>query len=166
MGYRKYLFIGMAWSVLLAGCDSGSGERAAGGESTTPPTSSAVGADDAGAGARVPQDDAAVAQAQQTSGWPAPAEGGSSHGHDVPKVLNDEGCFACHALKAARIGPPYQAIAARYRSDDGATERLTRKIIDGGGGAWGPVPMISHPHLSEDQARQMVDLILDMTPKA
>lgn len=163
MWYRTYLLLGMACGALLAGCDSGTGDRAAGAGTDAPPRAAA---ESGHADADTVGDAPAVAQGQQASGWPAPSEGESGHGHDVPEVLNDEGCFACHALKAARIGPPYQAIAARYRSDDGATERLTRKIIDGGGGAWGPVPMISHPHLSEDEARQMVDLILDMAPKA
>lgn len=163
MWYRMYLLIGIACAALV-GCDSGSG---AAGEGTTDQEQHAPAADGPSEAIGGDSEDAtAAAGSQQVSGWPAHDEGDPVHGHDVPEVLNSEGCFACHALKAARIGPPYQAIAARYRSDDGAAERLTRKIIDGGGGAWGPVPMISHPHLGEDEARHMVDLILDMAPKA
>lgn len=78
----------------------------------------------------------------------------------LPTALNDLGCFACHGMNEVRIGPPYRAIAARYREDTQAPERLTVKVISGGGGAWGPVPMVSHPRLTPEQVRPLIDAIL------
>lgn len=83
----------------------------------------------------------------------APIEG-------LPDELNTLGCFACHGMNEVRIGPPYRAIAGMYRNQDGAAEKLTRKVIEGGGGVWGPVPMISHPQLTQAQVRPLIDAIL------
>lgn len=82
----------------------------------------------------------------------APIEG-------LPDELNSYGCFACHGMNEVRIGPPYRAIAMRYRGEPGAADALTHKVIEGGAGAWGPVPMISH-RLSEEQVRPLVEAIL------
>ncbi|GAB4348847.1 MAG: hypothetical protein Kow0073_01970 [Immundisolibacter sp.] len=78
----------------------------------------------------------------------------------LPQSLIDAGCYACHDVNGARIGPPLRAIAGLYRADPQAVEKLTQKIIHGGGGVWGPTPMIAHPQLDEAEARAMVEAIL------
>lgn len=83
----------------------------------------------------------------------APVEG-------LPDQINAYGCYACHAMDEMRIGPPYRAIAAMYRNQPDAVDKLTRKVIEGGGGVWGPVPMISHPQLSEENVRPLIEAIL------
>ena len=42
------------------------------------------------------------------------------------------------------VGPAYIAIAARYRGNETARPTLVQKIISGGSGVWGPVPMPAH----------------------
>jgi cytochrome c len=78
----------------------------------------------------------------------------------LPDQLNAYGCFACHGMNEVRIGPPYRAIAAMYRNQPDAVDKLTRKVIEGGGGVWGPVPMISHPQYSEEHIRPLIEAIL------
>src|ERR1700722_2413943 len=52
-------------------------------------------------------------------------------------------CDECHSLDAARIGPPFIAVAARRRAEgEAAVEPLAQKIIHGGAGNWGSIPMI------------------------
>jgi cytochrome c len=71
-------------------------------------------------------------------------------------------CYACHAPDEALIGPPYKAIAARHAGEDRdmITTVLVRKIINGGGGTWGVVPMVPNEHVSEADARRLVRWIL------
>ena len=48
-------------------------------------------------------------------------------------------CMACHAVERKVVGPSFRDIAARYREDKGAVERLARKIVKGAADAWGAV---------------------------
>lgn len=80
----------------------------------------------------------------------------------LPDMLIKDGCYSCHDVNGARIGPPLRAVAGLYRSDPQAVDKLTHKIIHGGGGVWGPTPMIAHPQLDEADARAMVEAILKL----
>jgi cytochrome c len=75
-------------------------------------------------------------------------------------------CDECHALKEARIGPPFVAVAARYATDrDGAVNRLALKIINGGAGNWGTIPMVPNERISMDDARTLARWILALGGK-
>ncbi len=80
----------------------------------------------------------------------------------LPDTLLKDGCYSCHDVNGARIGPPLRAVAGLYRTDPQAVEKLTQKIIHGGGGVWGPTPMIAHPQLAEAEVRAMVEAILKL----
>lgn len=80
----------------------------------------------------------------------------------LPDSLIKDGCYACHDVNGARIGPPLRAVAGLYRNDPQAIDKLTQKVIHGGSGVWGSTPMIAHPHLSEDQVRPMIEAILKL----
>lgn len=72
-------------------------------------------------------------------------------------------CNACHSLDETLIGPPYRAIAARHTGErELKVEALARKVIHGGGGNWGVVPMVPNEHVSLDEARQIVTWILSL----
>ncbi len=73
--------------------------------------------------------------------------------------LSKLGCFACHAVDEERIGPTYRSIAVLYRQAD-AKALLVNKVINGGGGIWGPMPMISHPHLTPEILNPLIERIL------
>lgn len=84
------------------------------------------------------------------------------HGNgDVPALLEKSRCNACHTERQTLIGPPYRAIAARHAGrDDLMVEVLARKIVLGGGGNWGVVPMVPNEHVSLEDARRMAHWIL------
>ena len=69
----------------------------------------------------------------------------------VPSVQASEAivkkarCVACHAIDKKLVGPVYRDVAAKYRGDVGAPERLAAKVRAGGSGVWGDIPMIPHP---------------------
>lgn len=75
-------------------------------------------------------------------------------------LAGDKGCLGCHAIDRKLLGPAYKDVAARYRNDAGAPQRLTQKVLKGGGGVWGTAKMPSNPQLSEAEARQLVAWIL------
>ncbi|TAL41749.1 MAG: cytochrome c class I, partial [Chitinophagaceae bacterium] len=41
-----------------------------------------------------------------------------------------------------------------------AIDYLSKKIIHGGAGVWGEVPMAAHPNLSEDDAKTLAKYVL------
>lgn len=82
---------------------------------------------------------------------------------DGAHLIDQNGCIACHATKdmEQRIGPPFPAVALRYAgSDDATVARLADKVMHGGAGAWGVVPMVAHPKVSVDEAKAMVRWVL------
>jgi cytochrome c len=74
-------------------------------------------------------------------------------------------CFACHSATEKSAGPPYAAVAARYAEVGGARDGLTAKIIAGGTGVWGEIPMPPHPQHSPAEVSQMVDWILSLSQR-
>lgn len=71
-------------------------------------------------------------------------------------------CLACHSERTASAGPAYRDVALRYNADKDAASRLTTKILNGGGGVWGQMPMPPHPQHSAAEVRAMVDWILSL----
>jgi cytochrome c len=71
-------------------------------------------------------------------------------------------CKACHTLDKASIGPSFTAVSQRYKGDASATDRLSRKIIEGGGGVWGDHSMSAHPQLTVTEASEMAKYILSV----
>lgn len=89
----------------------------------------------------------------------APADPEAEKG--LALVANSD-CFTCHQIVDNSTGPSYQAIAERYKGQAGAVDSLAHKVIKGGAGNWGTVPMTAHPTLSEEDARTMVKYVLSL----
>jgi cytochrome c len=58
------------------------------------------------------------------------------------------------------VGPSYADVAAKYESTEENVAMLAQKVINGGVGNWGEVPMPAHPGLSEEDAKDMVRYVL------
>ena len=69
-------------------------------------------------------------------------------------------CLSCHKIDSKLVGPAYQDVAAKYTDAD--IDMLAQKIIDGGKGNWGDIPMTPHSGLSKDNAKLMVKYILSL----
>ena len=81
------------------------------------------------------------------------------------RLLGQAHCDACHKLDEPSLGPPYVAIAARHAPrQDVMVEVLARKIVLGGGGNWGVVPMVPNQWVSIEDARVMAEWILSLAP--
>ena len=57
------------------------------------------------------------------------------------ELAQKKNCMTCHALDKKVVGPAYKEVAAKYAKDKDAVKKLSEKIIKGGSGVWGPVPM-------------------------
>jgi len=73
-------------------------------------------------------------------------------------LIEASDCMSCHNASERLIGPSYKEIAAKYSEKD--IEILASKIIEGGSGVWGSVPMQPHPQVSKADAKKMVEYIL------
>ncbi len=71
-------------------------------------------------------------------------------------------CVGCHQTQERMIGPSYQEIAAKYKSTPENIKQLADKIIKGGKGVWGDIPMTPHPNISKDNAEIMIKYILSL----
>ena len=76
---------------------------------------------------------------------------------DLAKAKN---CMACHAVANKVVGPSYKDVAAKYAGQKDAEDKLVQKVIKGGGGVWGPVPMPANTQVSEAEARTLVKWIM------
>jgi cytochrome c len=76
---------------------------------------------------------------------------------DLAKAKN---CMACHAVQNKVVGPAFKDVAAKYAGDKTAEDKLTQKVIKGGSGVWGAVPMPANAQVSEAEARTLVKWVL------
>ena len=88
-------------------------------------------------------------------------------GQGLSPLAAKQHCDECHAIQEVRIGPPFQAVALRYSAEGpAAEERLARKIINGGAGSWGNIPMVGNERVSLEDARAIARWILSLAPGA
>ncbi|MBB3117893.1 MULTISPECIES: c-type cytochrome [Telluria group] len=76
---------------------------------------------------------------------------------DLAKAKN---CMACHAVANKLVGPAYKDVAAKYAGQKDAETKLVQKVLKGGSGTWGAIPMPANPQVSEAEARTLVKWIL------
>ena len=71
--------------------------------------------------------------------------------------------MVCHRVNESLVGPSFVQIAARYPATDENIALLIESILSGVDGNWGDVAMASHPNLTTDTARNMVEQILGLS---
>ena len=99
---------------------------------------------------------------------PKPAASADTSSTTAAAKPEDEGkalvegadCLSCHKVDSKLVGPSYQDVAAKYTEAD--IDHLSQKIIDGGKGVWGDIPMTPHAGLSKENAQKMVKYILSL----
>jgi cytochrome c len=77
---------------------------------------------------------------------------------DLAKSKN---CMTCHAVGTKVIGPAYKEVAAKYAGQN-VEDKLTQKVLKGGGGVWGTAVMPANPQVTEAEARTLVKWILSL----
>ena len=76
------------------------------------------------------------------------------------ELAQKKNCMACHAIDKKLVGPSYKDVAAKYAGQKDAVDKLTVKVLKGGSGVWGPVPMPANPQVTEAEAKQLVQWVL------
>jgi cytochrome c len=76
------------------------------------------------------------------------------------ELAQKKNCMACHALDKKLVGPAYKDVAAKYAGQKDAVDKLSAKVIKGGSGVWGQVPMPANAQVNEAEAKQLVQWIL------
>ena len=75
------------------------------------------------------------------------------------KLAQQKNCLACHAVDKKVVGPSYQEVAKKYADQKDAVNLLVTKLMKGGSGVWGAVPMPPQA-LSDAEAHQLVQWVL------
>lgn len=77
-----------------------------------------------------------------------------------PDLAQKKNCMACHQVDKKVVGPSYKDVAAKYAGQKDAADKLAQKIVKGGSGVWGAVPMPANPQVSEAEAKQLAAWVL------
>ncbi len=101
------------------------------------------------------------AQAEQTAAA-EPAAAPASAGGDQLALATSSGCMACHQVDVKVVGPAYKDVAAKYKGDAGALDRLAAKVKAGGVGVWGQIPMPPNVQVSDENIRTIVTWVLSL----
>ncbi len=100
----------------------------------------------------------AAAAAAPAAAESAPADGAG----DGLSLATSSGCMGCHQVDTKVVGPAYKEVAAKYKDDAGALDMLVNKVLNGGTGTWGQVPMPPNAHVGEEKVRTIVTWVLGL----
>ena len=76
------------------------------------------------------------------------------------QLATAKNCMACHAAATKLVGPSYKDVAAKYAGQKDAVDKLSVKIIKGGAGVWGPVPMPANAQVSPEEAKKLAAWVM------
>jgi cytochrome c len=71
-------------------------------------------------------------------------------------------CKTCHHTTNKIIGPAHMDVAKKYEFTEANVKMLADKIIKGGSGVWGQIPMTAHPDISQADAEKMARYVLSL----
>ena len=75
-------------------------------------------------------------------------------------LAKSKNCMACHAVDKKLVGPSYKDVAKKYAGDAKAVDALATKIVKGGSGVWGAIPMPANTQVSEAEAKKLAAWVL------
>ncbi len=71
-------------------------------------------------------------------------------------------CKTCHHATNKLIGPAHAEVAKKYEFTKANVTMLAGKIIQGGSGNWGEIPMTAHPDVTQADAEKMAMYVLSL----
>jgi cytochrome c len=81
---------------------------------------------------------------------------------DGPTLAKTKNCLACHSVDKKIVGPAYKEVAKKYAGQKDAEAKLADKVLKGGKGSWGEVPMPPNTTVKPDEAAVLVKWILSL----
>lgn len=160
----------VAAAFLLAGCNNSNDQQPAAAQPGVDTSSSSSPADEkpvvepqvASTESESSAQPAPAAETSAADGASGPAAGAAQpvSREQVIALMKKDNCTACHAIDKKLVGPSYQQVAAKYKDDPAAEQKLIDKVVKGGSGVWGPIPMPPHPGVPKEDIKAVVDWIL------
>jgi cytochrome c len=77
-------------------------------------------------------------------------------------LVDASDCKTCHHATNKIIGPSHTEVAKKYEFTQGNVTLLAGKIVSGGQGVWGEVPMTAHPDITKADAEKMAMYVLSL----
>ena len=81
---------------------------------------------------------------------------------NLDTLLRRNGCTACHAIDRKVVGPAFRDVAAKYRQQNGAEQRLVNSTKNGSEGVWGNIPMPPNSAMDDQDLHFIVKQILSL----
>jgi cytochrome c len=81
---------------------------------------------------------------------------------NLETLLRKDGCTACHGIDRNLVGPAFRDVAAKYRKQGGAEQRLIESAKSGSEGVWGDVPMPPNSAVADKDLHLIVKQILSL----
>ncbi|HEY4650305.1 MAG TPA: c-type cytochrome [Pontibacter sp.] len=114
--------------------------------------------------------DAAVNDLTDSAAAPADGTKATASATTAPKgnyelganLISKADCLTCHKVDQRVVGPSYQEVADKYEFNDKNVDYLAQKIIKGGAGVWGQIPMPPHADLGKKDAEEMAKYVLSL----
>ncbi|MDB5012731.1 MAG: Crp/Fnr family transcriptional regulator [Daejeonella sp.] len=98
---------------------------------------------------------------------------GAPMGHQVvaetfpgKAIMLKADCKSCHAIGTKSIGPAFIQVSKKYQKNTKAVSYLTNKIIKGGAGAWGEVPMPAHSTMKETDVKKIAEWVMSLADQS
>ena len=89
---------------------------------------------------------------------------------EAEKLMSDKGyiCLSCHKVDTQLIGPSYQAIATKYKGQEGIEATLIESVKKGSNGKWKDegiaAPMPPNGNVSDEDADALIKWVLSLAP--
>lgn len=77
-------------------------------------------------------------------------------------LVDQSDCKTCHHPTNKIVGPAHAEVAKKYEFTQANVTMLANKIIQGGQGVWGEIPMTAHPDISNADAEKMAMYVLSL----
>ncbi len=77
-------------------------------------------------------------------------------------LVDASDCKTCHHPTNKIIGPAHMDVAKKYDFTRANVSMLADKIINGGSGVWGQIPMTAHSDVSKADAEKMAMYVLSL----
>jgi cytochrome c len=87
---------------------------------------------------------------------------GVASADDGRALAQKNACMSCHGVDKKIVGPAFNEVAKKYAGDKGAQAMLVAKVINGGKGTWGQIPMPPNPQVKPEDVNKIVAWILSL----
>ncbi|WP_133259656.1 c-type cytochrome [Pseudochryseolinea flava] len=77
-------------------------------------------------------------------------------------LIDGSDCKTCHHPTNKIVGPSHTEVAKKYDFTRANVSMLADKIINGGSGVWGEVPMTAHSDITKADAEKMAMYVLSL----